>query len=66
VSGKEVEIIMAFRQIVGVSCDGHTDKLRRLLHSFWLVRLISWIRSWWGEVRLGKKPRENWLTFFLR
>jgi hypothetical protein len=26
--GKAMELIVAFSQIVGVSCDGHTEKLR--------------------------------------
>ena len=63
---KEVEIIMVFSQIVGVSCDGHTDRLREAFALFWLARLIRRLRILLGEVRRAKKVRENLLISFHR
>ena len=38
VSNKEVELIMAFSQIVGVSYDGYIEKLKVAFAHFWLVK----------------------------
>jgi hypothetical protein len=37
----------------------------RLLLSFWLASLSSWVRILWGEARLGEKVYVSWKIFIL-
>jgi hypothetical protein len=60
--GKYVELIMAFSQIVGISCDGHTKKLRAAFAHKLDGKANKAAKKIIGGGQVGKKVLENSLT----
>jgi hypothetical protein len=63
---KEKEVIFAFSHIVGVSCDGHFDRLREAIALILARKSYKPSKNSVGEARLGKKVCVNWIIFILR
>jgi hypothetical protein len=64
VFGKEVEIIMAFRQIVGVSCDGHTNKLREAIALILVGKTYKPDKKLVEGGKVGKKGMRELVNLF--
>jgi hypothetical protein len=58
VTSKEVELIMAFSQIVGISCDGYIEKLRVAFAHILAGKANKATKKTMGEVR-GQKRFER-------
>ena len=65
-SGKEDEVIFAFSQIVGVSCDGQFDRLREAIALILAGKSYKPGKNSGGGGKAGKKVCVNWITFTLQ
>jgi hypothetical protein len=63
---KQVELIMAFSHIVGVSCDGHIEKLRMTFAHILAGKEKKVAKKIVGGGQVGRKGTRDSLTLSLR